>query len=180
MVYGNFTTKWQGVQWLEVKDLSPPLELFIGDIYALESVDSPISHPGALVHYTITASNIITNTIENVVITDTLPISLTYEEISLIASSGTAGYHDGVITWTGPITASTTVTESVLGRLFLRLSRFGISITNEAVINAEGNAYSRQATIDIVPYKVYMPCTSRACLPTFKDDFSNPCQRLVN
>ncbi len=145
----------------------------LSDIYSRKIVDKPTASPGAHLNYAIIATNIITDSIDNVTITDTLPISLTYKEGTLNASSGMAYYLDGVITWTGEISPSTTVTVS-FGVIVSPTATIGTSITNEAIISYEGNIYKRSATIDIVPYKVYMPCASRACLPSYTENFSNP------
>jgi uncharacterized repeat protein (TIGR01451 family) len=147
--------------------------LYQADLDARKLVDNNILHPGELVSYAITASNLITDTIDNVLITDTLPLVMTYEQGTLSASSGMANYQAGVITWTGSITASTTVTVS-FGAKVSPTAIIGTSITNQALINAEGDTLIRSATIDIVPYTVFIPCASRACLPLFYDDFSNP------
>ncbi len=146
---------------------------FQSNIIARKAVDRNVSHPSELVNYTITASNAFTDTIESVIFTDTLPVDLTYKEGTLSASSGLVDYQNGIITWIGSITASTTITVS-FGATVSPTAAFGTSITNQVLFSAEGKTYQRSATINITPYTVYIPCASRACLPTYYDDFSNP------
>jgi uncharacterized repeat protein (TIGR01451 family) len=144
-----------------------------GDIFARKTVDTQTASPGEIVNYAITTINYGNENVNNTVITDTLPLLLTYVEGSLNTTSGMVNYQDGVINWTGPITASTTVTIS-FGATVSPTAALGIPITNEAVFNMEGNSFKRSVPIDIVPYKTYISCAFRACLPTFNDDFSNP------
>ncbi len=150
-------------------------DVLVSPLYAQKTAEKSIAHPGERINYTITAGNIGDKTMDDVQITDTLPISLTYEEGTLSASSGSAGYLNGVITWSGPISASQTVTIT-FGATVSRLpSMIGTSIINEAVFTAGGESLTRSASVDILPYLLYLPCVYRPCLPdVFTDDFSDP------
>jgi uncharacterized repeat protein (TIGR01451 family) len=143
------------------------------DIVARKIIGNQIPHPGGLVDYTITMGSLITSTIDNVIMTDTLPISLTYKEGSLSATSGMASYQNGVVTWTGSISPGTSVSVS-FEEVVPSTEKIGTSITNEAIISANGKIYYRNVTFDINPYPVFIPCASRACPASFYDDFSNP------
>jgi len=143
------------------------------DIVARKLVDHSITQPGGLVNFSITMGSLITETIENVVMTDTLPISLTYLEGSLSASSGLATYQNGIVSWSGSITVDDPVTVTYYETVPLTAT-IGTSVTNGALIIAKGKTYLRSATVDIDRYKSFVPCASKACLPIFKDDFSNP------
>lgn len=144
-----------------------------GDIFSRKTVDLPIASPGELVNYAITTINYGSENVDHAAITDTIPLSLDYEVGSLSATSGVVNYYKGVITWTGSITASTRV-EINFGATVSPTATLGIPITNAAIFNTEGNTYNRSVPIDIVPYKIFIPCAFSACLPSYKDDFSNP------
>ena len=105
--------------------------------------------------------------------TDTLPISLTYEEGSLSASSGMANYQNGVVTWSGSIPVDTPVTIT-FAETIPPTASFGTSVTNEAFILANDKTYVRSASVEIDLYKSFIPCASKACLPIFADNFSDP------
>ncbi len=144
-----------------------------GDFTATKLVDKGIAHKGDLLDYTIVAGNIVTYTLDSVLITDTLPASLVFEAGSLSASSGSWGYESGVITWTGSITASHTVTltfEAMVSQATLP----GTVITNTATINAEGEISPASAVTKIEAYRTLLPCAFKPCPPIFEDDFSNP------
>ena len=121
-------------------------------ITAAKTVDKPIAHPNEVLNYSITASTGITDTFDSVMITDTLPASLTYEEGSLSASSGSWGYETGVITWTGSISPSQAVTVTFAARIDPETSP-GSKITNTAFIKAEGFTYQVDASTEVVNYQ---------------------------
>lgn len=135
-------------------------------------VHQPSAPPRGQLNYSIIATNLITDVIQNVLITDTLPISLTYLDGSLAASSGSASYHDGVITWSGAITPGESV-EVGFTAMVSAAAKIGSKITNQASFEAEGVVLQRSTTIQVVNYRAYIACAHKACLPTFIDDFSD-------
>ncbi|MEE8390180.1 MAG: choice-of-anchor Q domain-containing protein, partial [Anaerolineae bacterium] len=83
------------------------------DIGAYEAQSSktatvPTILPGHQLTFTIVAQNGDVDA-GSFQITDTLPISLAYVDNSLTATSGSYGHKNGVITWTGLVTAATVV-----------------------------------------------------------------------
>jgi uncharacterized repeat protein (TIGR01451 family) len=145
----------------------------LSDVYTGMTVNPNIVSAGRFVGYGITIKNFGSSEISNVVITDTLPISLTYKEGSLRATGGIYNYLDGVITWTGSISASNSV-DITFRALVSPSIMVGTSITNTAIIRAPTQTYTRSVAINIVQEQVFLPCALRACLPTDLDDFSNP------
>ncbi len=145
----------------------------LADIAVNKSVDNLIAQPGKLVNYTLTAQNIITSTVDGVAISDTLPISLTYQQGSLHASSGQANYLDGTIIWNGDIITGSAVTITFAAKVSPS-AKIGTSIINLAAFREQGKSLVRSAVINIQKYNLYLPCTLRSCPPVFSDDFSNP------
>jgi uncharacterized repeat protein (TIGR01451 family) len=143
------------------------------DIVARKLVDNSNPSPGGEVKFSITMGSLVTETFDNVVMTDTLPISLTYKEDSLSATSGTATYQNGVVSWLGSIPVVNPVTVT-FAETVPPTATIGTSVINDAVIVAKGKTYVRSAYVDIGLYKSFLPCVSRPCLPIFTDDFSNP------
>jgi len=93
-------------------------------------------------------------------VTDTLPSGVTYAG-DLWASAGSYGESGGVITWTGDVPAGSPV---VIG--FSAVVDAGITdptaIVNAAVVNdGLGNVLSRQATVIVDGYAVFMPVVMR-------------------
>lgn len=103
--------------------------------------------PGEHLTFTIAVQNgdVITTTFR---VTDTLPLSLTYAENSLTASSGSYGYRSGMITWTGSITAGEVV-QIRLTTIVSQMVPLGISIINSAVVIGGSEIITRTATIDV-------------------------------
>jgi len=146
---------------------------YFNDLFSRMRVDQMQAPSGTQLNYSLTASNISTHTLESVLITDTLPVTLTYEAGSLSAPSGSYGFANGVITWTGSINPSEVVTISFGAKLPAIISP-GNTITNEAILQADGRSYRRSAWTEVIYHHVYMPCTTKPCPPLFRDDFSNP------
>jgi uncharacterized repeat protein (TIGR01451 family) len=153
------------------KPASPSPE-YVSGLTAQKAVDKTLASRGESVNYTISVNNIITTSLTSVVITDTIPTSLTYLEGSLTATHGDYAYQDGVITWTGPITAGLSLTVTY-GAQVSTSAVIGAVITNTAVIHAGGETYIRSASFEVNKYQIFMPCLFKACVP-FVDDFSDP------
>jgi uncharacterized repeat protein (TIGR01451 family) len=150
-------------------------DVMVSPFFASKTVNKSLAHPGELLNYTVTASNQGSQTVQEVQVSDILSYGLTYQEGTLSASSGSADFLNGVITWTGPITASQTVTISFAARVDPSPEMIGDSIINTASISDGVSSITASATTDILPYLLYLPCLYRPCLPdVFTDNFSDP------
>lgn len=121
-----------------------------------KSVSPPQAPPGEPVTYTIAL--VITDPISptTVMVTDTLPVSLTYTPDSLSAPSGAYAYADGVITWTETVSSSTSITITFGATVSPSLER-GRSVVNTVHIGAEDMITSRSATVKVPLVKVHLP-----------------------
>ena len=127
----------------------PPLAL------STKTVSRPAALPGEPLTCTIALINDRTTDITNVRVTDTLPISLTYIEDALTATSGSYGYSSSVITWTGSVDALDVV-NITFGATVTKTAPLGTSITNSAVISGGGETITRTATL-YVGHIIYLP-----------------------
>src|SRR5262249_52876940 len=74
-----------------------------------QTVDRVESFPGQRLPYTIGVNNAGAGAVSGIAVTDTLPVGLTYVNGSLSATGGTFAFANGVITWTGSVSAGQTV-----------------------------------------------------------------------
>jgi uncharacterized repeat protein (TIGR01451 family) len=142
-------------------------------MFASKAADKTHAASSDVVNITLSLYNYGFADSDNIVISDTLPISLNYVEGTLHATSGTADMQNGVITWTGSLTATSSVNID-FGVKVSSSAEIGTSITNTAIFRTEAETFVRETTINIVPHEIFMPCTTRACGPSFFDNFSNP------
>jgi uncharacterized repeat protein (TIGR01451 family) len=77
-------------------------------------------------------------------VTDTLPSSLSYIPNSLVASSGTPNYSNGVITWNGAVNSSQSVSIT-FGTMVNPSVPIGNSIVNSAIISGDGEMITATA-----------------------------------
>jgi len=126
------------------------------DIGAVETQELELSNkavnasavlPGTPLTYTITLRNISGANVSNARVTDTLPIALTYVDDSLTATSGSYGYTNRVITWTGSVNAGGAV--AITFGAMASQTASGTSVTNSAVISGGGEIITRTATISV-------------------------------
>jgi hypothetical protein len=96
-----------------------------------------------------------------VLVTDTLPFSLTYIPGSLNATGGRYDHAGGVITWTGTITAAERVTITYGVTLSAAAAR-PATIVNTTRIAAGGVEIERTAVVDVPPAHAYLPLARRA------------------
>jgi uncharacterized repeat protein (TIGR01451 family) len=124
-----------------------------------KQASDPVPVSGEALTYTIELRNP-GPVLENVTMTDTLPVGVTYAG-NLIFSSGTAEESGGVVTWHGAVSASdpvvvqfdATVSEQIVGEEV---------IVNSALIDdGLGNMLSRQATVIVNGRTFYLPFCSR-------------------
>jgi uncharacterized repeat protein (TIGR01451 family) len=115
--------------------------------------------PGQLVTYTINLFNCEGGDAPQVWMTDTLPISLTYQAGSLWASTGTYGEAGGVITWTGPVAAGTSAVVRLSAVVSPELSPTEtVALINVAWVDDGRQApFGRTAVVFINPYQSYLP-----------------------
>ena len=109
------------------------------------TVNRSVALPGDPLTYTIVLKNPGATDITNVQVTDTLPVSLSYIDNSLTATSGSSGYQNGVITWTGTVNAGGTVTITYGATVNPTLG----FIVNSAVISGGGDSVTRTATVTV-------------------------------
>ncbi len=111
--------------------------------------------PGDPLTYTISFENLETVDITDVRVTDTLPTLVTYLDNSLTATGGSYGYADGVVTWTGAVSAGGNVAVR-FGVTVSQTASLGSSISNSAVFSGGGEIISRTATV-FVGHQIYLP-----------------------
>lgn len=128
---------------------------------------------GEPVDFTLTLQNPGTTDALGVQVTDPLPSGFDFREGSLSASSGTAAYAAGVITWDGDVTAGSAVTIQ-FGILVNPSIPPGTTVTNTADIHSGGKTFHSSASVFIDNFRVYLPCLNNACKPLYSDNFSNP------
>jgi uncharacterized repeat protein (TIGR01451 family) len=116
--------------------------------------------PGNLVTYTLTLSN--TGNLDHhaVVVTDTLPLSLTYVAGSLAWSAGQGDFAAGTLSWTGPVSLTQPTTITYQAAVDLHASPGGI-ITNTAWLeDGLNHPLQRSAAVEALPIpvlKLYHP-----------------------
>lgn len=134
--------------------------------FSTKSVDPSTALAGASLNYTITLNNPGADSLVNVNVTDTLPITITYSNGSLIASGGSYGYAGGVITWTGTLNATTSV--NITFGATVNLNAPTGSITNSVVVGGGGEVFTRTASVLIptpTPLTLFLPFVAKQPTP---------------
>jgi hypothetical protein len=108
----------------------------------------------------------------DVQVTDALPSGFDFREGSLSASSGTANYDSGVITWNGDVTTGDQVTIQ-FGITVNPSTTPGSTMKNTAEILSGGETFYRTVLVDIDYYRAFLACLHNACKPVYFDNFSN-------
>jgi len=121
-----------------------------------KTVNTHSAVPGQPVRFTINVANSGASPVTGVTVTDTLPASLTFKNGSLTATSGSAHYSAGVITWTGSVNAGATVAIEY-GAASLANTSLGTVITNTAVIGHNGESVTRSASFTVERSKLFLP-----------------------
>jgi uncharacterized repeat protein (TIGR01451 family) len=137
-----------------------------------KTVNASTASYGTPLIYTISLKSISYGDVSNVVVTDTVPVSLTIDAESLSATSGSYGYAEGIITWMGSVPANVVV-DITYRATVNQTAPLGTSITNSAVISGGGEIVTRTATVDVIA-QVFLPTCAHNYCPDFFDDFSNP------
>jgi hypothetical protein len=126
--------------------------------------------PGSTVDYSVGIASPY-GTIEQAVITDTLPAALTLIANSISANNGATLVSGNTLTWTGTITGGTLT--SLNFQASIAESAIGQWITNTAISAWSGYSIAASAVFDTLP-RVYLPATYRDYCPSlFFDDFSH-------
>jgi uncharacterized repeat protein (TIGR01451 family) len=107
--------------------------------------------PGDFLTYTIQLENTGLDSAENVMVTDTIPVSTTYKEGSLSYPNGEGGYDpsSGVITWTG--TVSVNLPAEIVFQVNLNDGASdGMTVVNTAYIQLGDVIYQESVTATVV------------------------------
>lgn len=129
--------------------------------FSTKTVNPSTAPSGDPVTYTITLDNGGATNLTNVQLTDTLPISLTYINNSLTATSGSYSFNSGAISWNGDVNAGSSVTIN-FGATVSETTSVSVTITNSAIISGGGEIITRTATVDVASPD---PETSSVYLP---------------
>jgi uncharacterized repeat protein (TIGR01451 family) len=111
-------------------------------------VDKPIVFAKDSLTYQIILDNLGVNAVSGVLVTDTLPVQLTYINNSLTANGGNYNYNNRVITWNGSVSPNSTVTITFSATVD-PASPIGATITNTGTINGGGYIVTRTAISEI-------------------------------
>jgi len=148
----------------------PPVNPFTKTV-GFSTSDADFAYSGELVTYTIEFQNIITNYTAKIGVTDTLPALLTVTPNSLVATTGTVGLADGVITW---------IVDVVTGTQLYALTYTGqtpivtaeMTLSNTAMLYEIKNAHdpitpttkTLSATVEVKvrPWGQHLPIVKRA------------------
>jgi len=100
-------------------------------------------------------------------LTDTLPISVTYQEGSLWAVGGNYGEANGVITWTGTIRPGTVTTVRYTAVVSASLPVSGtVALVNRAWVDDGVHIpLERTAAVFINPHQMWLPVVAGAYRP---------------
>jgi len=141
--------------------------------FSTKSVSPYTASQGNPLTYTIELKNGGAMSLTNVLVTDTLPTTLTFMSNSLTATSGSYGFNSGIITWTGAVNAGHLVTVT-FGASLNQTTPRGTSITNTTTISGAGEVFTRTATINVPLAQLFLPLVNRDYCSPFSDNFSNP------
>jgi uncharacterized repeat protein (TIGR01451 family) len=123
--------------------------------FSTKAVSQSAAMAGEALLYAIVLRNVENMNISDVQVSDTLPITITYIEGSLTATSGSYGYDSSVVTWMGSLSAGAAVTITFEATV-LETAPLGASITNSAVISGGGEIIIRSAEFR-VGHRLYLP-----------------------
>ncbi len=129
---------------------SEPEELMPPDLAITKNVDDTTAPAGAVLEYTVVMANTGDGPAVDVVMTDTLPAEVTYEDGSLTVNGGGLWGTNGlVITWTGNIMNGSQVVVSFEAQIDEEALP-GTTIENTVDMAWDGNDYSATATTTVV------------------------------
>jgi uncharacterized repeat protein (TIGR01451 family) len=124
-----------------------------------KQASQPVIYPGKPVTFTITLNNT-GKTAPGIHMTDNLPSGLGFQG-NLSASSGSAVYANGIVSWMGDVSAGNPVTVTFDVALDPQITTAQV-ITNTAMIeNGLGGELQREATIIANGVAIFLPLTMR-------------------
>jgi len=134
------------------------------------------AQPGAIITYTLKLKNLegIT-TLDNVIMTDTLPISVTYVPDSLVLTQGSGQVVSETLQWTGSVVADTE-TRLSFQAIISDITPTGVIIPNIATTHWADVSINAAADVDLRSH-IFLPLTVNhytECEVDLLDDFSNP------
>jgi uncharacterized repeat protein (TIGR01451 family) len=138
-----------------------------------KTVSASQARYGDVLTYTLQITNVTPITTMNVILTDVLPAAVSYVPASLTASQGMPDYQSGIVTWTGDLVPSDTVTIS----LAARVAHGKTTVKNyfQGTVAGYGLFKSQTVTTTVDPILCYLPLIYRNyCSGPVIDDFSNP------
>ena len=144
-----------------------------GPVSVFQEVSSPQANYGDILTYTIALTNTSAITPVNLLVTDTLPSSLSTITTSLKFSQGSAQYASGVITWSDTLTPSAVASISFQARVV----RASTTITNSFLADAGSLGVYDGPTVstDVAPIHSFLPIvTANYCTRPLIDNFSDP------
>ncbi len=134
-------------------------EVFIPPVLSVtKTVNTDKARLGDELEYEIILQNIGNSSAKNVIMTDTLPVGLTYISNTLTVN-GTGSYdiNSNVITWTGSLTESESVTMQFNALLANTLTDEGIITNTVYAVGATISLSSSVQTQYVTTYTVYLP-----------------------
>ena len=144
-----------------------------GLISFTQNVSALQARYGDILTYTIALTNTSAITPVNLLITDTLPSSLSVVPSSLWSSQGNAQYSSGVITWSDILTPSMNASISFQAQVV----RANTTITNSFLVDegSFGVYDGSMVSTDVAPIQSFLPFVSaNYCTGPFIDNFSDP------
>jgi uncharacterized repeat protein (TIGR01451 family) len=124
-----------------------------------KTASMPAAMPSGLLTYTITVENTGPVRISGVLVTDTLPTSVTYADQSLTATDGDYDYENGNVMWNGSLDPAGTVIITFRATVS-DVVPLGTSIANTAIISGGGEIISRTAKV-FVGHRMYLPLMTK-------------------
>lgn len=130
--------------------------------------------PGDQITYTIRLTSSIRTSSSMVSVSDRISAHVEYIPGSLTANNGDAEEHDGLITWSGTLTANDPAVITYKATIDENAPR-GITITNLAEILWDSARLTRRASFDIPLAYNFLPCITRNhCQEKYRDEFNDP------
>ena len=142
-------------------------------LHSAKSVSASQARYGDVLTYTMQITNVTPITTMSVILTDVLPVAVSYVPASLTASQGIPEYQAGTVTWAGDLIPSDTVTIS----LSARVMRGNTSVLNRFTAQVIGYGFfqSHAAATQVKPIACYLPLIYRYyCGGPYIDNFSDP------
>lgn len=165
-------------------DLDRGIEIVVGSVdglFQFESVEAnPLTlsrmrvsdrnaHLGDSLTYTIEINNLRGETYSNASAVNPLPAGVNYLPNSLVASSGSAVYDNGIISWTGVLNAEETITLTY--QVVVNDVQMPAVLHNSAQLTAGTFSVVVDAET-LIGYMAYLPFCTKACTD-FLDTFEN-------